>query len=33
MPTRPVRRLKERPQYGQRAPLSNEIRAQCGQTR
>jgi hypothetical protein len=25
--------LNECPQYGQRAPLSNEIRAQCGQTR
>ena len=27
------RRLNELPQYGQRGPLSNEIRAQCGQTR
>jgi hypothetical protein len=33
MPTRPVRRLNEPPQYGHRPPLSNEMRAQFGHTR
>jgi len=31
-PTSP-RRRNVPPQYGQRGPFSNEIRAQCGQTR
>jgi hypothetical protein len=33
MPTRPVRRWNAPPQYGQRPPLSNEMRAQFGHRR